>query len=203
MLHVIFAEGLEDAEFLAANATGVDALRAAVERFAPGPVARAADVPEADLVLAARTFASARRGGSVCGTGPSFATRGTLTEYLALCLTTVCGFWPRAGDPATRLNVLMPAFTPRHSVSALSGVGTRRAVARARARQHRCGSPDRGTARRDPAARRGRVRALFVLGGNPMMAFPDQRRTETALRALDLLVTSIRRSRRPPSSRTT
>ena len=35
----------------------------------------------------------------------------------------------------------------------------------------------------------GRVRALFVLGGNPMMAFPDQRRTESALRALDLLVT--------------
>src|SRR4030095_9670472 len=113
MLHVIFAEGLEDAEFLAANATGVDGLRAAVEPFAPGPVARAADVPEADLVLAARTFASARRGGSVCGTGPSFATRGTLTEYLALCLTTVGGFWPRAGDPATRLNVLMPAFTPK------------------------------------------------------------------------------------------
>jgi anaerobic selenocysteine-containing dehydrogenase len=35
----------------------------------------------------------------------------------------------------------------------------------------------------------GRVRALFCLGGNPMLAFPDQRRTEAALRRLDLLVT--------------
>ena len=35
----------------------------------------------------------------------------------------------------------------------------------------------------------GRVRALFCLGGNPMMAWPDQRRAHRALESLDLLVT--------------
>jgi anaerobic selenocysteine-containing dehydrogenase len=190
MLHVIFAEGLEDAEFLAANATGVDGLRAAVEPFAPGPVARAADVPEADLVLAARTFASARRGGSVCGTGPSFATRGTLTEYLALCLTTVCGFWPRAGDPATRLNVLMPAFTPKAQPYPPYQAWGRGERLRARGLGNTAaGLPTAALPDEILLPGEGRVRALFVLGGNPMMAFPDQRRTETALRALDLLVT--------------
>jgi anaerobic selenocysteine-containing dehydrogenase len=34
----------------------------------------------------------------------------------------------------------------------------------------------------------GRVRALVVSGGNPVVAFPDQARTEEALDALDLLV---------------
>jgi anaerobic selenocysteine-containing dehydrogenase len=190
MLHVVFAEGLEDADFLAANATGVAALREAVKPFAPGPVARAADVPEAALVRAARAFAGAGRGGAVCGTGPSFATRGTLTEYLALCLVTVCGFWPRAGDPATRLNVLMPAYTPKaqpYPPYAAWGRGERlraRGLGNTAAGLPTAALPDEILLPGD-----GRVRALFVLGGNPMMAFPDQRRTEAALRALDLLVT--------------
>jgi anaerobic selenocysteine-containing dehydrogenase len=34
----------------------------------------------------------------------------------------------------------------------------------------------------------GRVRALFNLGGNPVVAFPDQARTVLAMDALDLLV---------------
>ena len=33
------------------------------------------------------------------------------------------------------------------------------------------------------------MRALFVLGGNPMMAWPDQRKTHAALQTLELLVT--------------
>ena len=33
------------------------------------------------------------------------------------------------------------------------------------------------------------MRALFCLGGNPMLALPDQRKTQAALAALDLLVT--------------
>ena len=190
MLHVIFAEGLEDADFLAANASGVAALREAVQPFAPGAVARAADVPEADLVRAARVFAGGRRGGAVCGTGPSFATRGTLTEYLALSLATVCGYWPRAGDLATRLNVLMPAFVPKaqpYPPYTAWGRGERlraRGLGNTAAGLPTAALPDEILL---PGA--GRVRALFVLGGNPMMAFPDQRRTEAALRALDLLVT--------------
>ena len=34
----------------------------------------------------------------------------------------------------------------------------------------------------------GQVKALFCIGGNPMAAWPDQRRTEAAIRKLDLLV---------------
>lgn len=190
MLHVIFAEGLEDAAFVAENATGVAALREAVRPFAPDAVARRADVPVTDLVLAARTFAAATRAGTVCGTGPSFATRGTLTEYLALCLSTVCGFWPRAGDAATRLNVLMPPFTPKaqpYPPYAAWGRGER---LRARGLGNTAaGLPTAALPDEILLPGEGRVRALFCLGGNPMMAFPDQRRTEAALRSLDLLVT--------------
>ena len=36
----------------------------------------------------------------------------------------------------------------------------------------------------------GQIRALFNVGGSPMMAWPDQRRTQEALANLDLLVTT-------------
>ena len=190
MLHVIFDEAREDAEFLAGNAKGASALREAVRAFAPGVVAQRADVPERDLARAARAFSGARRGGAVCGTGPSFATHGTLTEYLALCLTTVCGFWPRAGDAATRLNVLMPAFTPKaqpYPPYQAWGYGE---TLRARGfRNTAAGLPTAALPDEILLEGDGRVRALFCLGGNPMLAFPDQRRTEAALRKLDLLVT--------------
>jgi anaerobic selenocysteine-containing dehydrogenase len=189
MLHVIFDEGREDADFLAGNAQGAAALGEAVLPFAPGGVAQRAGVPEGDLIRAARVFSGARRGGAVCGTGPSFATRGTLTEYLALCLTTVCGFWPRAGDAATRLNVLLPAFTPKAQPQAPYQAWGYGEKLRARGlRNTAAGLPTAALPDEILLEGDGRVRALFCLGGNPMLAFPDQRRTEAALRALDLLV---------------
>ena len=110
MIHVILAEGLEDQEFVRDNARGLEELRAAVAPYTPTYVAERAGVPAQDLVEAARVFAAARATGVSCGTGPSFATHSTLTEYLALCLSTLCGRWTRAGQPFAKPNVLLPAF---------------------------------------------------------------------------------------------
>ena len=64
---------------------------------------------------AARLFATygTRPGMVNCGTGANFARHGSLLEYLALCLTTICGRWQRAGQPVTRPNTLMPAYTAK------------------------------------------------------------------------------------------
>ncbi|MFI5319261.1 MAG: molybdopterin-dependent oxidoreductase [Myxococcota bacterium] len=190
MLHVIFAEGLADAEFLRENADGAEELRAAVAPFTPEAAAARADVRAADIVRAARAFANARRGGGAAGTGPAFATRGNVTEYLTLCLITVCGFWPREGDPASRLNVLLPPYTPRAQpyppYPALGG-GEK---LRVRGLENcAAGLPTAALPEEILLEGEGRVRALFCLGGNPMMAFPDQRTTQAALAKLDLLVT--------------
>ena len=102
----------------------------------------------------------------------------------------MCGFWPRAGDAATRLNVLLPAFTPRaqpYPPVQAWGYGEK---LRARGlRNTAAGLPTAALPDEILLEGEGRVRALFCLGGNPMLAFPDQRRTEAALRRLDLLVT--------------
>src|SRR5262249_10125716 len=93
VLHVILAEELEDADFVAAHTSGVDALRDAVAPFTPDVVARRADIDRDDLVEAARIFGSARRGFVGAGTGPNMSGHATLVEYLVLCLDTVCGHW--------------------------------------------------------------------------------------------------------------
>ena len=163
MLHVIFDEGREDAAFLADNAQGVDALREAVRAFTPDAVARRADVPERDLVAAARVFAGARRGGAVCGTGPSFATHGTLTEYLALVShdgVRLLAARRRRRHAAQRAAARLHAEGA--ALCAVSGLGLRREAARARPAQHRGGSAHGGASRRDPARGRGpRARALL------------------------------------------
>ncbi len=190
MLHVIFAEGLADAGFLRENAAGTEGLCAAVAPFTPAYAAARADVPEAEIARAARTFASARSGGGAAGTGPAFATRGNLSEYLTLCLLTVCGFWPRAGDAATRLNVLLPPYEPRAQPYApYPAVGGGEKLRVRGLENCAAGLPTAALADEILLEGEGRVRALFVLGGNPMMAFPDQRKTQAALESLDLLVT--------------
>ena len=190
LIHVILAEGLEDKAFVAANTSGVEELRRAVAPFTPDYVSGRAGIDAAELAEAARIFAAARNAGVSCGTGPSFATHSTLTEYLALCLASLCGHWARAGDAFARPNVLLPEFAaraqpwppfqgwgfePRLRVRGLGG----------------CVSGLSAAALADEILMpgEGQVKALIVAGGNPMMAWPDQNRAFAALNQLDLLVT--------------
>src|SRR3546814_7835735 len=85
-LHVIFAEELYDADFVTANAVGLDVLKRAVAGFTPDHVSRVVGVPKNQILLAARTFAAAKSGCVVTATGAHFPLHGTLAEYLALCI---------------------------------------------------------------------------------------------------------------------
>jgi anaerobic selenocysteine-containing dehydrogenase len=191
MLNVIIQERLYDADFIAANVAGFEALKRAVTPFTPDYVAQRADVPAAKLIEAARVYAGARYAGIGCGVGPSFSMNGALTDYLSLCLTTVCGFWSRAGDTVQKPNVLLPPYTPRAEAKPpfkgwsddhklrVRGLGLSAA-----------GWPTAALAEEILLEGPGQIRALFCLGGNPMMAWPDQHRALRALQSLDLLVTS-------------
>jgi len=189
LLHVILAERLTDERFVAENVTGVEALTRAVRPFTPDAVARRAGVPRELLVEAARTFGRARRGCSTCGTGPSFATRGNLSEYLSLALNSLCGRFARAGEPTVKPNVLLPAFTPKaqpYPPYRASGYGEKLRVRGLG--QTTSGMPTAALADEILLDGDGQVRALFCVGGNPMMAWPDQRKTREALAKLELLV---------------
>lgn len=192
IIKVIIDEKLCDWQFLAENVDGFDKLAAAVSAFTPGYVAERADIPAQQLVDAARLFATyGTRGGMVNGgTGANMAMHGNLLEYLCLCLTTICGRWQRAGQPVTRPNTLMPAYTAKaqpHPPYEGWGYGERLRVRGLT--DAVCGMPTAALADEILLPGEGQVKALINVAGNPMAAWPDQRKTQRALESLELLVT--------------
>lgn len=192
MLHIIIAEKWHDQAFLDENATGFDDLARAAAGFTPAYVAERADIPEDQLRDAARMFAThgVTRGMVNAGTGANFAMHGNLLEYLCLCLTTICGRWQRAGERVTRPNTLMPAFTAKaqpHPPYEGWGYGERLRVRGLT--DTVSGMPTAALADEILLEGEGQVKALICIGGNPMAAWPDQRKTHRALQSLELLVT--------------
>jgi anaerobic selenocysteine-containing dehydrogenase len=189
MLNVILTERLHDERFTTENVRNLGALQSAVSAFDPQEVAARAGLDPADLARAARVFARAGRGYAVAGTGPHMAGQGTLLEYLALCLDTVCGHWLRAGEVVPAVGVLGPPSVPRAQADdpkAAYGFG-----ARSRVRGlglSAAGMPSATLAEEILIDGPGRVRALISCGGNPLAAFPDHEQTVRAFERLDLLV---------------
>jgi anaerobic selenocysteine-containing dehydrogenase len=137
-------------------------------------------------------FAGAKRGYAVAGTGPNMGGGyGTLVEYLVLVIDTICGHYLRAGErvrnPGTLLPTI-PAIAQAAPPIPAFGYGER-----IRTRDHLgetlAGPPTAALPEEILTPGDGKVRVLFVLGGNPASAWPDQLTSIAALRELDLLVT--------------
>lgn len=190
VVHVLLAEELYDHAFTGRHAAGLAGLRAAVEPFSPAAAGRFSGVPADDIAAAARMFAAAGRGCAIGGTGINMAPHPVLSEYLLLCLNTLCGRYMRAGDLVSNPGVL--------------GAGRARREGARGPRQNWGSGPQpriRGMAtlyNQFPSAvladeiltpGEGQLRALVVSGGNPLVALPDMARSIAALQALDLLVT--------------
>jgi anaerobic selenocysteine-containing dehydrogenase len=191
MIRVILEEALCDEAFLDENVEGLPALREAVAGYTPEYVAARADIPRESLLEAARTFARAKRGMASAGTGPNMARRGTLTEYLVLVLNTLCGRWVREGERITNPLVTMPPMSwkaeaqPRPEKVYDFGEKMRvRGLSESLA-----GLPISAAADEILLEGEGQVRALLILGGNPMAAWPDQLRTYAAMQALEFSLT--------------
>lgn len=187
MLRVILSEGLLDDQFCERWVDGVDELAAAVEPFSPQVVAERADIDADALVAAARIFATASRGVSGTGTGPSMAPHSSLTEHLSLALNVVCGRVNQPGDRVAAGFFLTPETPKRAQVMApLTPSG---APTRFRDLYGFHGEmPTTTLAEEILAPGDGQVRALIVSGGNPVVAWPDQAQTLRALGSLELLV---------------
>ncbi|MBI1186038.1 MAG: molybdopterin-dependent oxidoreductase [Alphaproteobacteria bacterium] len=182
-------EGLIDRAFIAENADGFDALRAAVAPFTPEAVAARADVMAEDLVAAARMLGRAERGAISAGTGPNMSGRGNLVEYFVRSLTTLRGWWRKEGDIRRNPGVLIeptPAIAASPGPVPAWGFGEKLRVRGLT--ECISGLPTAGLADEILTPGEGQIKALICLGGNPMLAWPDQLKTHEAMKALDLLV---------------
>jgi anaerobic selenocysteine-containing dehydrogenase len=172
-----------DHAYLAAHADGVAQLREAVAPFDLATTAsRTGLAPEQIDGL----VAAVRRHGHVSaltGTGVSMAATANVTEWMLWALHVVTASYDRPGGMWFNPGYLMQLDTRTWTPSD--------------------GTPEPGPASRPELPRRfdeypcaglvdeiesGNVRALLVVGGNPVTALPDEPRTRRALASLDVLV---------------
>jgi anaerobic selenocysteine-containing dehydrogenase len=190
IIRIVLAEGWEDREFLARHAAQVAALRAAVEPFTPERVAARTGIPAADLRRAAEVFArDARRGAAVSATGPDMSPHGNLAEHLIEALNVICGRFVREGETVPNPGAVNARWPRKAEVIPAprwweQGYRSRTGYGAMD------GELPTGTLIEEiiePGP--GQLRALFVHGGNPASAVPDQEGIVRALQSLELLVT--------------
>ena len=199
IIQVIIREQLYDTDFCAQHTENLDALDAATRHFTPEVAAAAADIPEEQIYQAARLFGQGPRGSAVTGTGPEMGPHPNLVQHLVLSLNAICGRHYRAGERVPNPGVLNPAVPRRAQATGPQPHWLEQGV-RSRV------DPEAGeTVVLSPYGPMpemptalicdemltpgdGQIKALICVGGNPLLAFPDQEKTHRALAGLDLLV---------------
>jgi anaerobic selenocysteine-containing dehydrogenase len=192
MLNVIIAEGLYDRNFVAAHVDGFEALAEAVKDFTPEIAAERAGVDAEALIKAARLFGGATKGKVVTGTGPEMAGNGVLTEYLVSALNIICARFNQEGDKVANPMVFMPfAAGPKKAQVAPPVAMFGEGFAQSRIR----GIGTLGQEMPCPVLAdeiltpgEGQVKVLISIGGNPEIAFPNQRKVRKALDAVELFI---------------
>lgn len=193
MLRVILTNGLHDADFCEHYVEGLEELRQAVMPFELSDVSAKTGVPADQIEAAARMFSGGTRGIAGTGTGPSMAPHSTLMEHLVSCLNVVCGRFNREGDQIINPGVLSPRQTYKAQVFPASVLQKRmragdsprvRGIAPILGEQ-----PTSSLADEILTEGEGQIRALITIGGNPVVAFPDQLKNLEAFSKLELHVT--------------
>lgn len=170
-----------DAAHLDAHARHVDELRRAVEPLDLDTAAAVTGLATHDLAGLVAAVRRHRRLAIVTGTGVTMAATANVTEWLAYALQIVTGSFERPGG---RWFNHSAAFAPSRSPAPDSsgfGPGPRsRPDIPRMANQYPCavmpGEIDEG-----------HLRALLVIGGNPLVAFPQPERLGRAFDRLDVL----------------
>ena len=189
MVRIILEEQLYDHEFVAAHVDGVEQLRVAVADYTPAYVEERTHVPAGRMAAAARTFAAGRRGSAMTCTGVNMAPRPDVTQHLVVALNSLCGRFNRAGDRVRNPGVLKPSrafYAEAVPPQEIWGKGPR---SRFRTLGQFGGEmPINVFADEVLTPGDHQIKALICVGGNPVMAFPDQRKVIAALQALELCV---------------
>ena len=199
IIAVILAEELHDKEFCLDNVEGLEQLTAQTQRFTPEAVSAAAGIPATQIIEAARMFAAGPRGTAVTGTGPEMGPHPNLLQHLVQSLNAICGRHYREGERMPNPGVLTPAG-PR--VAEATGPQPQWLTEGVKSRVSEdivetvVLSPY-GPLKEMPTAvisdemlleGDGQIKALICVGGNPLLAWPDQAKTHAALAGLELLV---------------
>ena len=97
MMHVLFAEGMQDDDYLARYTLGADELRERVKEYPPSRVAAITGIAEARIAELAREYGRAKAAFLRLNYGLQRHGGGAMAVRAIACLPAVTGHWRRAG----------------------------------------------------------------------------------------------------------
>ncbi|CAG0961435.1 partial formate dehydrogenase (NADP+) alpha subunit, partial [Anaerolineae bacterium] len=196
MANVILAEDLHNKEFIAARTENFDAFAAAMRDFTPEFAERITGVPRDDIVRAARMYANAKRAAIYWALGIPEHTHGTENAMALIHLALLTG---HIGKLGTGLNPLRG----QNNVQGASDAGAMpwdypgyqkaddpRVVEKFRAAWGNVPPAKRGLSTTEIANawETGAVKAMYIMGENPLMSEPNLRHAYHAIENLEFLV---------------
>ncbi len=210
MMHVILREGWADEAFIKEHTEGFDVFAKVVEQYTPEHAALKSGVPVKQIEQAARIYAQGARakGTSIYGDarghssifyamGITQRSNGTDMVLTLANLAMLCG---QVGKPSTGVNPLRGQSNVQGAcdmgglVNVLPGyqrvtdAAKRQAVAAQWGCEDLPGTVGLTVVEATRAAVAGKVRAVYIMGENPLLSDPNTSHVEKAFRSLDLMV---------------
>jgi formate dehydrogenase alpha subunit len=196
MMHIIIAEGLYDHAFVEERTEGFEDLKAIVADYSPARVQRITGIPAEDLEAAARFYATAERAAILYAMGITQHTTGVDNVVSCANLAMLTGNVGKAGtgvNPLRGQNNVQGACDLGGLPNVYSGyqaVTIPAVQAKFEEAWGRAGPTQVGltvTAMME-AAHNGDLKALYVMGENPMVSDPDLNHVRDALEHCEFLV---------------
>jgi len=196
MAHVIVKEGLYNKEFIDEKTEGFEEMEKSVEEYTPEYVEKITGVPKDEIIKAARLYGSSRKAGLFYTMGITQHTCGTMNVNAVANLVMLTG---NIGRESTGVNPLRG----QNNVQGASDAGClyntypgyqNVAVPEIQAKFEKAWgvplSPKPGLAATQmiPAALESKLKALYIMGENPVVTDPNTHHTVAALKKLDFLV---------------
>jgi formate dehydrogenase alpha subunit len=196
MVHVILEEGLEDSEFCRTRVAGLDELRESVRECAPEKMAAVTGVSAKDVRAAAQSIASAKKVTILITLGGASPYTGEDTVTAAVNLALITGNVGKIGAgiiPLSEYNNIqgsmdmgaLAEFLPGYQPVTDDGIRER---FEEQWKAELSGTPGLSAMEMIEAAVGGKLKAMYIMGENPLSSFPDRDKVIEALKKLDLLV---------------
>jgi len=197
LIHIIIKEKLFDKKFVEERTQGFDELKEITEKFTPDYVEKISGIPEESLIKAARLYANATPGSILYCMGITQHTTGTDNVKSLANLAMLCGNLGVEGggvNPLRGQNNVQGACDMGGLPDVYSGY-QKVILSDAREKMEKAWKvpvlPDKPGLKATemvPKALTGELKALYIIGENPLVSDPDLNHTKKSFEKLDFLV---------------
>ncbi len=197
MMHVIIKENLQAQDYVDSRTEGFEEVKKMVEKFTPEYVAEITGIPAQDTIEAARLYAGGEHGSILYCMGITQHTTGTDNVKSLANLAMLCGNLGIEGggvNPLRGQNNVQGACDMGGLPDVYSGYqkvidpAARQKMAEAWGVDDLSDQPGMKVTAMIPAAHDRKLKALYIIGENPLVSDPDLNHCEKSLNNLDFLV---------------